>query len=346
MGETPLRDNSCDMALLLADSAFAALKDAQKPGVSKWRGIKCELYSASGAHSGDLAGKAYFPEVLTNAILQNRTLWQNRFYVPCNRDLYHSLLYHLAYQKAEESLADATNPAAFSKNERYPLMLQLSQSLNQPCDFSLFDMHRLLTEQGYAIDTPRAIAYLQAQFKYRFKSRFYALLMARENLGEINMFVLRAKVIRHGFRQALLDEIAQHYTILTAKDIPWLTRFKKAKYMRGNKWRRGGWPAVAVVVFDAAPIWRTPEDRASMHPLVFNGRQFFKRDLRERVVQDGKLYHKINALHSTDNEAEAVGHFDLFFTPQEEQSIYAAAASIRANLTASGGTGLSFIVTP
>ncbi len=89
---------------------------------------------------------------------------------------------------------------------------------------------------------------------------------------------------------------------------------------------------VAVVVFDPEPRWRSVEERSKAHPLVLNSRQFFKPELRERIVREGRLYHKDNALHSTDNEAEAVGHLDLFFTPQEERAIYAHATELRASL--------------
>ena len=93
---------------------------------------------------------------------------------------------------------------------------------------------------------------------------------------------------------------------------------------------------VAVVVFDPAPLWRAAEDRDQEHPLVFSSRQFFKRDLRDRIVREGRLYHKDNALHSTDNEAEAVGHLDLFFTPEQERALYARAEALRAGLRAAG----------
>lgn len=221
----------------------------------------------------------------------------------------------------------------FSWLEENGFVKELAQRLGRPYELSLFDMHRLLAEEGFAIDPDTAARYLQNQFKHLFKSRFFALLLAARQPGELNLFVLRAKAVRRGFRQAMLDELARHYTLLAVKEIPWLTRLTRAKYMRGNKWRWGGWPVVAVAVFDPEPRWRSAEERDKEHPLVFNSRQFFKRELRDRIVREGRLYHKDNALHSTDNEAEAVGHLDLFFTPQEERAIYARAADLRTALT-------------
>ena len=331
MGECPAHGSKDDMDILLEDRAVEAVARSFR-GVPKWQGIKCDLYSVTAGHGADFVGGAYFPAALANAILQRRVRWQDAFYVPCDDDLYVSLLYHLAYQKAEACRADATDPLAFRAYKRYGFVKELAQRLGRPYDLSLFDMHRLLAEQGFAIDAETAARYLQNQFKHLFKSRFFALLTAAQHPGELNLFVLRAKAVRKGFRQMMLDELAQHYTLLAVKDIPWLTRLTRAKYMRGNKWRRGGWPVVAVVVFDPEPCWRSVEERSKAHPLVLNSRQFFKPELRERIVREGRLYHKDNALHSTDNEAEAVGHLDLFFTPQEERAIYAHATELRASL--------------
>lgn len=323
MGEHPARGSKDDMDILLEDRAAEAVASSFR-GVIKWFGFKCDLYSET-----DKRG-AYFPKALASSILENRVRWQDAFYVPCDRDLYDAMLFHLAYQKAEACNADATDPAAFHAYKRYGFMKELAQSLGQPYDLSLFDMHRLLEERGYGIDHPRTVRYLQNQFKHRFKSRFYALLSAEQKHGELNLFVLRDKAVRRGFRQTMLDELAKRYTLLMVKDIPWSTRLTKAKYMRGNKWRWGGKPVTAVAVFDPDPQWRTEEERAKEHPLVFNSRQFFKRELRDRIIREGRLYHKDNALHSTDNEAEAIGHLNLFFTPEEEQAIYARVADLRA----------------
>jgi len=332
MGECPSRGGKEDMDILLEDRAAEAVARSFR-GAPKRLGIKCDLYSATAGHGADFVGGAYFPEALSGLILRRRVRWQGEFFVPCDGDLYFSLLYHLAYHKAETCRADATDPLAFRAYKRYGFVKELALRLGLPYDLSLFEMHRLLEEQGFAIDPGTAVRYLQNQFKHLFKSRFFALLLAARQPGELNLFVLRAKAVRRGFRQVMLDELARHYTLLAVKDIPWLTRLTCAKYMRGNKWRWGGWPVVAVAVFDPEPRWLSAEEREKAHPLVFNSRQFFKRELRDRIVREGRLYHKDNALHSTDNEAEAVGHLDLFFTPEEECAIYARAAELRAALT-------------
>jgi len=340
MGDYPERGGKGDIDILVDDRAVPLISRYCK-GVTKWVGVKGDIYSVSSGCGADFLGSSDFPEPLAESILQNRERWQDRFYVPSDRDLYFSLLYHLAYQKAEGCKADALDPTAFRSYKRYAFMKTLSESVGQPCDLSLFDMHRLLVKQGYGIDQARIASNLQNQFKHLVKSRFYSFLVAMDQPGELNLFVLRAKAVRRGFRQVMLDEIAKHYTVLAVKDISWQTRLTKAKYMRGNKWRWGGWPVVAVVVFDPAPKWRRPAERDREHPLVFNSTQFFKRELRNRIIREGRLYHKDNALHSTDNEAEAIGHLDLFFSTEEEQGLYAQTEKIRLALQKAGTAGFN-----
>jgi len=330
------RDRKAALTLLVEDRAAAPAAQYGRRA-SNLLGRTCNVYSAGAGQGADFAGKAFFPEPLARAILQSRVRRHDAVAVPCDRDLYDALLYHVAYHLAEESGADALDPAALRNSAWHALLKPPAERLGRPCDLSLLDMHRLLAEQGYGIDQDRLAAYLQEQFKRLFKSRFYALFMAMELPGELNLFVLRATVVRHGFRQVLLDETAKHYQVLAVQDIPWLTRLRKARYMRGNKWRWGGWPVVAVVVFDPDPVWRPRAEREAQHSLVFNSRQFFKRELRERIVSQGGLYRKHNAMHSTDNEAEAIGHLNLFFSPEEERSLYARAEALRVGLRRRGG---------
>jgi len=317
--------------LLVEDRAVESVARGG-PWAGKWSGQPCEIYSVNAGCGADFVGHSFLPAPLASAVLQNRVRRQDGVAVPRDRDLYYALLFHLAYHQAEESGIEALDGSSFLMSPWHARLEPLAARLGQPSELSLLDMHHALAEQGYAIDPARLSSYLQRNFKRRFKSRLYGLALATEKQGEVNLFVLRAHVVRRGFRQVLLDEIAKHYTILAVKDIPWLTRFKNARHMRGNKWRWGGWPVVAVVVFDPAPLWRPAEERTKEHTHVFNRRQFFKRELRERIIRDGQLHHKQNAMHTTDNEAEAIGHLDLFFSPEEEREIHARAQALREGL--------------
>jgi hypothetical protein len=290
------------------------------------------VYGVNGENGTDYLGHPFLPTALAGNLLAHNKQNLSGWPMPDPRDRHDALLYHIAYHLAETSGADAEDPLAFRNSLWHAQVRSVGEPLDLPYDLSLLDMHHRLEERGYGLCATRRTAYLQHQFKNRFKSAFYALALSMENRGEMNLFVLRSKVVRHGFRQRLLDEIASRYTILAVRDIPWLTRFRKARHMRGNKWRWGGWPAVAVVVFDPAPLWRTRPERDHEHKLVLNRRQFFKRELREQIVREGGLYHKHNAIHTTDNEAEAIGHLNLFFPPEAMRTVFDRLASARSAL--------------
>jgi len=215
------------------------------------------------------------------------------------------------------------------RTKYYPVLRELAETLSVHLPQSLQGMHGLLASEGYGLDYRWLASYTQNDFLHGRKSFFYAWL-ADQWPGELNLFVFRATAVSRGFTPMLMDTLKQHYQVLVVKEIPWLTRLRKARYMRGNKWRWGGWPVVAVVVFDPEPKRRTEAERQEKHPFVFNSRQFFKEELRERIVKQGRLHRKANALHSTDNEAEAIGHLNLFFTPAEEDEIYRQAGRIKS----------------
>ncbi|MBI3419369.1 MAG: hypothetical protein HY053_04465, partial [Proteobacteria bacterium] len=76
------------------------------------------------------------------------------------------------------------------------------------------------------------------------------------------------------------------------------------------------------------------ETDKEIHPFVFNARQFFKPKLREWFTAATGTKASANPLHSTDNEAEAIGHLPLFFTEEEQQEIFRRIEELRAPLAA------------
>jgi hypothetical protein len=114
------------------------------------------------------------------------------------------------------------------------------------------------------------------------------------------------------------------------KEIPWRTGFRARKRMRGGKWRRGGKPCIAAVVFDPDPVPTSEADRA-VHSFVLNRNQFVKQDWRDWFTANTDARPKDNPIHSTDNEAEAIGHLPLFFTPQEQRELFRLVDRRRGN---------------
>ena len=158
--------------------------------------------------------------------------------------------------------------------------------------------------------------------------------MYESNKGEMNLFVIRdiAAKQKDGL-DMVLQELSEHYKILFTKAVPWHFRWFKAHKMRGGKWKRGGKPALSVIVFDPAPITvNSASDDTLTHPLVFNARQFFKPAFREKFSATYKTKPKLNPLHSTDNEYEAQEHLPLLFSSEDIKKIYALCKSERCKL--------------
>lgn len=326
LNDFPKPQSKRPVVILVETLAFAQIKKAY-PKTIKYLGIKCVLYTSYDSNQPYLYEERIFPASLVASVLKNRTIYQNSFFIPSDIDLYDVLLFLILYHKKIHLKQTLFGEVPDRVHGNFLFFQRLS-----PLMPILFDIHQYLTIKGYAPTKEQIITYLQNQAKNYFVNQFFAYWIACHNIGEMNMIVLRKKAVRKGFKDLLLNEISKHYEIVTIKDIPLLTRFKKSKYLRGNKWRFGGRPVIAVVIFDKSPKWRPIQERKQQHFMVFNRTQFFKRELREQIIKSGNLYHKDNALHTTDNESEAIAHLDLFFSPEEQQEIFTRVHQLREKM--------------
>lgn len=312
---------------IMVDDQAVELITKRYGKLSKWRGIKCDIYSTHTGYGADYLNHTIFPENLCEKILSRRRMWKNRFFVPSAEDHLYSLLYHVAYHKCEPAGFPFEDGGELKQSKYLPVLDELSKELGISFKHNLMDFHTLMHKKGYGVTYERLIDYIINDFRRGKKSYFLAVL-ADDFPGEMNLFVLRKVAIKSGVHKHLIEELSKSYTIIMKKDIPWHLRFKNSKHMRGNKWRFGGKPYIALIVYDKNPIETTDEDR-TVHPFVFNGSQFIKRDLREWVSANAKIGRKDNALHSTDNEAEAIGHLPLFFTAEEQKQIFSELNTLR-----------------
>jgi hypothetical protein len=318
-----------DVDLLIEDRAVDAVC-RKYASVTKNRGVKCDVYSVTTGHDADFLGHAYYPAPLAEKLLRDRQRYHDRFFVPGDEDYFYSLLYHIAYHKAETSGISYEYRPEAEGNKYFPVLSGLAARLGVELEFSLRGFNELLAARGYRLAYETLCSYLYNDFSRHRKSYLYAVL-ADQYPGELNLFVIRRVAVKAGLHGHLIEELAKKYTIITVKNIPWQFRLFKSGSMRGGKWKRGGKPYLAVVVFDPNPVPSDEENR-QIHPFVFNSNQFIKRDLREWFVAKASVRDKDNALHSTDNEAEAIGHFPLFFSPEERQAIFTQLARLRGEL--------------
>ncbi len=223
------------------------------------------------------------------------------------------------YQKAEGSKIGFDDASSLKSSKYFRSLQALSTELGTSFPQCLLDMHRYLVSLGLSIPNEWLQLDVIEAFRNHRKSFFQAWLMAQQK-GEFNSFVIRKTAKTHGKVDEIVSVIKQNYEVMLTKDLGLWDQKVSARKMRGNKWRNGGPPIKVVLVFDPDPQSTSEEDR-KVHPFVLNNRQFFKRAYREQFLKTTKAHRKANPIHSTDNEAEAIGHLPLFFSDEETKRI-------------------------
>ena len=317
------RERLEDIDLLVDDAAINGLKTTFR---KRRRGLKVDCYGVKGLYGSDYHGFPHLPEPLGEQILRHRQKIDG-VWLPQPIDELNALLYHVVYHKNLQSGFHAFEPDLAKPGTYSARIVELQANCGLALSPTHERFHTHLSALGLAVDEKRLIAYLEHDFRYGRKSLFHARLQ-NEHPGELNLFVIRAIAIRHHKSEALLDFLAGRYRIVTTKPVDWWTRVTRARHMRGGKWRRGGRPHIAVVGFDSSPSPSTPEEHEA-HPFVFNRNQFIKLQWRDWFCRNTSARVKDNPIHSTDNEAEALGHLPLFFSSEERVRIHDSLPGLR-----------------
>lgn len=292
-------------------------------------GCKVDIYGTHGGHGTAYHGHPHLPVALAERMLSRRRTLAGGASIAEPTDTALAHCYHLAYHKVEQSGLHWRDPAAASDNPRLEALREALEAAGLTLTLSLRGLHNLLVDAGFGISRQRLTRYVQHDFRNARKSYFHARLLDLGR-GEMNLFVIREVARRHHLEHELLERLGQHYELVALSDVDWWTRLRRVGGMRGGKWRRGGKPRVAAVVFDREPIPATP-DQQRVHPFVFNARQFIKQNWREWFVAaaGAGVSPKANPIHSTDNEAEALGHLPLFFHARRQREILEQVAVLR-----------------
>lgn len=329
----PKKGSKEDVDILIEHKSIDVIYNRYK-NVIKQLGVKCDIYSNKKNEKTDYISNPYLPTELANNLLNNRILFNNKFYI--SEDLYYflSLIYHIIYQKHDTSKIPFYRKEELVKSKYDYYLDYLSSKLKIKKPECLHDMHLILKDYKYNISINVLRDYIIHDYhrinnNHQRRSYTYMYLQ-NESLGEMNLFVIRTSAINNKYFKKILKEIRSRFLILKVKKIDFLTRFITRKKMRGGKWRWGGYPCIAVVVFDRNPIPTTIEDM-NVHPMVLNKNQFFKRNLREEFTNNYNVHKKANPIHSTDNESEAIGHLDLYFDNKEIESIFNKVDFLREN---------------
>jgi hypothetical protein len=307
-----------DVDLLIEDTLAPEL-DAFLASGPRRAGVKIDRYGVEGRNGTGYHGHPHLPVDLGRRSLERRVRRGDGVFVAEPRDHALALAYHAVYHKADQCGLDWREPAAARDARAGPALARAFDAAGLDVALTLRDLHNRLVAEGAGVSRERLEAYTRHDFRHGRKVYFHARLMSQAP-GEMNLFVIREVAARHEQVDVLLDRLGERYELVRVKSVPWLRRVAMRKRMRGGKWRRGGFPCVAVVVFDPDPVPSSPSERAN-HPHVFNRNQFAKVAWRESFTETTRARAKDNPVHSTDNEAEALGHLGLFFDEAEQAAI-------------------------
>lgn len=150
----------------------------------------------------------------------------------------------------------------------------------------------------------------------------------------LGVFLLRESGMERGGLQRLQEELERAgFEVLFSKILSREERARARSFMRIGRWGAGPWPesgggpAAIVIVFDLEPLTPRPDERARF-PWLSNGRTLVKEMIRRHYNADSPPSRHSNAVHATDNSAEAQEVIDLL-APELAQALPARMAQLQ-----------------
>jgi hypothetical protein len=288
-------------AILIDDESTSSVDKM----LTQWPvGSPVEIYAVTGPSGFAFGDIPFLPPRLARRLLD-----ENRSSVDQARELLLARLYIEIFLKGWQSVLVA--PDLKSKIVQRLNAEARSAAIDLPPDLSLAGLADLLNSHGWvppvetleriAVWNPFAMEWMQAQ----------GLVTAPRDPGLV-VFYVRERAVRLG----LADEIEgilsrQGFSIIP---MPRLDRDMLrviADEVRGGNWGKGpfpqsgGEPERVIVAFDPSPIPPSPS-MLKTFPLLDNERiQIGKQVVRDAVKNAASKSERFNAMHSTDNAAQA-----------------------------------------
>jgi len=301
-----------DVDLLVADDSLPALLQIveSRPGI-----LPCDVYSESGLARSAFCGTPYYPPEMARKILDSAVRHKDLVQVPNRGAYFHSLAYHAVYHKGSRANLAQDDPAPQGKKSSHDfagILGQMADELGIHVDISLPGLHDYLQASGWG-PSPEMLARLAVVHRSNRWLKSIAGGLAPHVRDEgLAVFVLREEAVRRGFQDQIVDLLQQDgFEVLATRVLSASQRKFSAARTRGGNWlagkdfdRSGGVPAAAVVVYDREPI---PLTRRQLRrfPKRTNARIFAKERIRDAIIAQLPASQGFNALHSSDNAAEA-----------------------------------------
>lgn len=296
-----------DINILITDEHRDLLQDLVNRDS---RGIKCDIYTVSGAKNGNRFGIPVFPYKLSMDLLRNRVFYKNAF-VPSPFEYFASVAYHAVLHKAHESGVPGFDLKPTNCVYDYTTVLKnLRDRLGiTNVDINVTGLYNWLKKERYAPaeDTLSKLVEISPELNI-LQSRLYSDVRG----GELLVYILRERLLQEGLLEKFKEFLNQRFCF-DLLDVRLLNEEEKkicAREIRGGEWDEGpykssgGPPAALVVAFDNHP--RPLNSIEAKKQTRMTNRNNIDAKYQFRKVINSSLWRdSYNGIHSSDNEHDA-----------------------------------------
>lgn len=276
----------------------------------------CDVYSESGLAGSAYCGTPYYPPKVARWILDGAVRHNGLCKVPNAWDHFHSLAYHAVYHKGPRSHLDSDDTASkvvgMPEHDYACILRDMAAHLDVRVEISLEGLHAHLQRNGWG-PAPEMLVRLAVACP---SNDWLTTLASRQepHLHDqgLTVFVIRQEAVRRGLAEEITGRIkASGFEILATNVLSLEEVEHAAARTRGGNWEAGepyklpgGPPAIAAIAYDRQPTQPNAGQRRRF-PQRTNARIFVKESIRDAIVAALPESERFNALHSSDNAAEA-----------------------------------------
>jgi hypothetical protein len=313
-----------DLDMLVSDQDLAKAQAllAEEPGT-----IPVDLYSESGLVGADYQDMAYYPPALARAMLDQAITHPSGCRIPSPRDHLHSLAYHAVYHKGPRSGLPSVVLGGGSQTPEhdYAAVLQdLASKLGVALPNTMEGLDEYLAGEGWR--PPRDTLRRLTGSNPWIQKRFFSQEAAPPDPPEPAVFFVREKAWSALSTEEILA-VLRHlgFEVLAVRKLDPAARGRCAAQTRGGNWSQGpfptsgGGPDTAIVAVHYAPQPVKPSLRARYPHLTNADTLEAKLRVRDLVIARVEASREFNAMHSSDNEGEALDYLDLALPDEADE---------------------------
>lgn len=319
-----------DMDILVEDRDIGKMADllVDRPSLREHEKETrdCDIYTVAGSGRWTDRGLPCFPPPLARQLLDDRRLHREVVYVPAARPYFAALAYHAVYHKPERSGIEGFSSSGPPPTHHYPTeLLRTARAAGVEVEPNATALVDWLRREGLA---PGRDTLAKLVERNRELEIFLDPLSSDIRGGELCVFVVRERAEQEGLTPEFLKIVRDRFRMDVIRSIrlEGSAQRRCTLAVRGGKWDKGpfpesgGEPARLIVAFDPYP--QPPTHRANGQMLVTNSRMFEVKLACRRLLARKHLFNRnYNAVHSADNEHEAIDYLRAVVAEEEVDAV-------------------------